>query len=175
MTVLETEDLWAKSTRLKDDLRSFCSVRAPLSRGNQWKTLVGIALRLANMRLESISRRLEKGDIDSAVILARSLFELEVNLSYMARDVANRLPEYLSRGRIPLTKKEAKRAAADLDLNPSFVTSSLIPKQAWRPMKEMCDVLNRTPEYETFYRYASVPTHAGAFLLGNQFVRLAGC
>ncbi len=144
-----------------------------LPRGDHWPTLVTVSLVQSNARLHSIGVLLNEGDWDSAVILTRSLFELEVNLSYISKDIKKRLPKYLRHGGVPLTNEEIEQAKAQLESGRTDV-KDIVPKRAWKHLKEMCCDLDagRLKEYEIFYPYASVPTHAGAFTLGKTFTRL---
>jgi len=108
------------------------------------------------------------------VILTRSLFELAVNLAYIATNTDTRLPRYLKHGGIPLTRVEAEQLQREIEKNPQPAMWDIVPSQAWKRLLEMCADLGPdwVKEYETFYRYSSVPTHAGAFTLGKNCMDL---
>lgn len=133
-----------------------------------------MSLHQANAGLHSIWLLLNEHDSNSATILTRWLFELAVNLSYIAKDVAARLPEYLRHGGIPLTSEEAEKRQEELQKGSQPEVKDIVPGQTWRRLKDMCCDLGSDwlREYETFYRYASVPTHAGAFTLGENYQHL---
>lgn len=149
-----------------------------LPRGNHWLTVVTVFLTQANERLASIRVLLDRDHSDSAGILTRSLFELAVNLAYIAKNVKERLHQYLKHGGFPLTRKEAEEQQKELqkelqeDRQPEV--KDVIPGKAWKPLRDMCTDLGSDwlKEYETFYRYVSVPTHAGSFTLGKNYLQL---
>lgn len=147
-----------------------------LPKGDRWPTFVTVSLVQSNARLHSIGVLLNEGDYDSAVILTRSLFELGVNLSYISKDIKKRLAKYLRHGGVLLTNEEVEQAKAQLERLESgrMDVKDIVPKGAWKHLKEMCCDLGsgRLKEYEIFYRYASVPTHTGAFTLGETLTRL---
>jgi len=135
---------------------------------------VTVFLTQANERLDSVRVLLGKNYWDSAVILTRSLFELAVNLAYIDKDVLARLPHYLKHGGIPLTSEEAGKLQEELATGGQPQVKDIVPGQAWKHLKDMCVDLNTNwlKEYDTFYRYASIPTHAGSFTLGKNYIQL---
>ena len=145
-----------------------------LPRGNQWPTVVTVFLTQAHERLDSIRVLLDKGYWDSSVVLTRSLFELTVNLAYLAEDMPARLPEYLQHGGIPTTIMQVEELQAEIEQGDCPEVVEIVPGQAWRTLRGMCTELGLewVREYETFYRYASVPTHAGSFTLGKSYSQL---
>ncbi|MBI4338353.1 MAG: hypothetical protein HY680_00190 [Chloroflexi bacterium] len=170
---MATENIYQRVIDLTDRIFQATS-GLELPRGDQWQTVVTVFLTQANERLNSVRVLLEKNHWDSAVILARSLFELAVNLAYIAKNTDIRLPQYLKHGGIPLTEDEAEQLLREIEENPQPAARDIVPGQAWNPLKGMCADLgpNWLKDYETFYRYASVPTHAGAFTLGSRYKRL---
>lgn len=170
---MRAEPLWQKALGLTDRVFQVTS-NLNLPRGNQWPTVVIVSLSQANERLDSVRVLLDKNHWDSAVILTRSLFELAVNLAYIAKDVSARLPKYLGHGGIPLTREDANRLQEELQKGSQPAIKDIVPGRAWEPLKAMCTDLgcNWLKEYDTFYRYASVPTHAGAFTLGKSYQQL---
>ena len=170
---MQTKNVWQSSVDLTNRITQVTS-GLKLPRGAYWPTLVTVSLHQANERLNSIWLLLKEGDVNSATILTRSLFELAVNLSYIARDSARRLRQYLKHGRMPLTREEAQQMQQEIDRGAQPAVKDIVPGQAWKRLKDMCCDLGSDwlKEYETFYRYASVPTHAGAFTLGEKFIRL---
>lgn len=145
-----------------------------LPRGDYWLAVVTVGLDQANERLDSIRILLEKGYGESAVVLARSLFELVVNLTYISKDTKNRLPLYLRHGGIPITDEVVQQLRQQLTQGNLQAVIDFIPRQSWKTLKQMCDELgsNWLEEYETFYRYASVPNHYGSFTLGTHYRQL---
>jgi len=103
-------------------------------------------------------------------------FELAINLSYISKDINKRLPQYLRHGGVPLTEEEldqtegllAKARGGEIEVK------EIAPVRAWKPLRQMCEDLGDQyfKEWETFYRYASMPTHAGSFTIGTSFLRL---
>jgi len=126
-----------------------------------WPTTVMLFLVQANERLESVKLLLDANHEESATIVARSIFELAVNACYISADVQTRLPEYLAHGGI-----------ATRDQDQVFANSA--PTRTWKRLDQMCKELGPVwvKNYETFYRYASVPTHAGSFTMGQSLQKL---
>lgn len=145
-----------------------------LPRGKQWPTIVTVFLNQANELLAAVQLDLDNQLWNSGVILTRSLFEFGVNLNYINKDKETRLTEYLSHGRIPPLTEETNQLPDAREATEPPNAKDLIPKNAWRSLKEMCGDLgsNWPGTYETFYRYASIPTHAGSFTLGQNYMRL---
>lgn len=171
--MVPTENIWRRAVDLTNRVFEVTS-GLDLPRGDQWATVVTVFLTQANQRLDSTRVLLDKTHWDSAVILTRSLFELVINLAYIAKNTAKRLPQYLKHGGIPLTNEEAQQLQQETETGTGPAVKGIIPGQAWRRLKDMCCDLGSDwlSEYETFYRYASVPTHAGGFTLGRNYVRL---
>ncbi len=126
-----------------------------------WQTTVILFLVQANERLESVKLLLDADHDESAIILTRSIFELAVNACYISADVQTRLPEYLAHGGTPTG-----------DANQVFANSA--PTRTWKRLDQMCKELGPVwvKHYETFYRYASVPSHAGSFTMGQSLLKL---
>jgi hypothetical protein len=167
------DDIWQATVELTN--RAFQVISGvDLPRGNHWLALVTVSLALGNERLDSVRLLLSKNYRDSAVILTRSLFELAVNLTYIAKDVPRRLPAYLRHGRIPITKEEAQKLREELKGNTELDVKNIVPTRTWKPLRNMCCDLGSDwlREFETFYPYVSVPTHAGAFTFGKDYLRL---
>lgn len=78
-----------------------------VSTSDHWQIVVGVQLHAAHERLNSIAMLLDKGYVDSAHVLARSFFEIALNLAYIGKDVEQRLPEYLKHGSFPLSEEDA--------------------------------------------------------------------
>lgn len=166
-------NIWQQAVDLSDRvLQVTCGINLP--KGDHWLTLVTVSLSQANERLDSIRVLLDRNHRESGVVLTRSLFELAVNLPYIAKDVPRRLPKYLKHGRIPTTNEEAEKLKEELETGSQSEVKDIIPGRAWKPLKDMCCDLGSDwlREYETFYRYASVPTHAGGFTLGKNYKQL---
>lgn len=168
-----TESVWERTIDLTNRVFQVTS-GLNLLHGDQWPGVVTVFLTQGNERLDSTRALLDNNHSDSAVILTRSLFELAVNLAYIAKNTAKRLREYLKHGGIPTTSQEAQQLQQDIDSGAPPAVIDIVPRQAWRRLKDMCCELGSgwLKEYGTFYRYASVPTHAGSFTLGNNYVQL---
>ena len=145
-----------------------------LPRGDYWLTTVTVCLKQANERLNSVRILLKHGHVEGAMILTRSLFELAANVTYIARQVPTRLPEYLRHGGIPTTEEEAAKLQQELEPTGEVEAEGAIPVSPWQRLRDMCADLGSEwlKEYETFYRYASVPTHSGSFTLGTNYLEL---
>ena len=162
-----------KAIALKDSMLQVTS-GIDVTIDNYWSMLVCVGIHQGNKRLDAILTLLNKNDLDSAEILTRSLFELAVNLAYIDKDVSGRLSEYLKHGKVPTTREEVKKLKEEMERSEQLEAREIVPKRTWRSIKLMCcDLgLDWLDEYETFFRYVSVPTHAGAFTLGENYIRL---
>ena len=145
-----------------------------LPHDSQWDAVLTVFLTQVNERLDSIRVLLDKNSRDSSVVLTRSLFELAVNLAYIAKDAEARMPEYLRHGGIPTTAEEFEKLREQLEEDDSAEGPDIVPARPWKPLKDMCTELgpNWLKEYITFYRLASIPTHAGSFTMGRSYKRL---
>jgi len=172
---LATQDIWQRTVDLSNRVFAVTS-DIDLPHGDPWPTVVTLFLAQANERLHSV-KVLSDSDNDhwdSAVILTRSLFELAVNLAYIEKDANGRLTQYLRHGGIPLTHEEAEQLQQEIEQNPQPAVLGIVPARAWKKLQKMCKDLGDgwVREYEMFYRYSSVPTHAGAFTLGKTLIQL---
>jgi len=177
VTALFKNRLWQATTSLKNRvLENTSGLDLPYT--DRWSILIILSINQANRRLHSIAKLLEDDDCDSATILARSLFELAANISYISRDEAKYLPKYLRYGGVPLTKNEIQQLRKEIESTDQAATIKRIPSTTWKPMKQLCKDLgnNWLKEYLTFYRFASIPSHSGSFTLGSSFLKLRnGC
>jgi hypothetical protein len=103
---MTSEDLLNQAADLVDSVVSLAAGQDFLS-NNLWSATLIVGLVQGNDRLDSIKLLVAKYDYFSAEILTRSLFELAVNLAYIAKDVDERLPKYLRHGGVPTTDEEA--------------------------------------------------------------------
>lgn len=167
------EDIWQRADNLTDRIFQVTS-GLDLPHGDLWHTVVTVFLTQTNERMDSIRVLLHKNHLESAVIVTRALYELTVNLAYLAKDVPTNLKQYLQHGGIPTTPEEADKLRAEIDRDDQPDVTDIVPGQAWKPLGEMCRELGSDwlQEYRTFYRYASVPTHAGSFTLGKNYEQL---
>ena len=166
-----TEDIWRQADGLmKRALAATSGINLPAD--DNWHIVVAVNLYQAYERLVSIFMLLVKGYRDSADVLTRSLFEVAVNLSYIAKDVEKRLPEYLRHGSFPLSKEDAEKIERRLRQKPPPQVKDIVPGQAWRPVSAMCDDLGWSEEYYTFYRFVSTVDHAGSFKLGTSYLQI---
>ena len=170
---MQSENAWQRAADLTNMVLQVTR-GVDLPRGNDWRIVVTVFLLQANERLDSTRVLLDMNYWDSAVIVTRSLFELAVNVAYLAKDVSRRLPSYLRHGGIPTTSEEAENLQNKLERRDHPEVRDFVPGRAWKHLKDMCCDLGSgwLKEYETFYRFASVPTHAGSFTLGNNLKQL---
>jgi hypothetical protein len=166
-----TDDIWQEAVGLTRKVFAATSVTR-LPTDDDWHVVVGVHLYQAYQRLDSISMLLVRGYRDSADILTRSLFAIAVNLSYIAKDVEQRLPEYLRHGHFPLSKEDAEQLERKLSQESSPEVEGIVPGRAWKPLRAMCCDLGWLREYDTFYRYLSVVDHAGSYRLLVNYVQL---
>ena len=128
---MSTDGIWQRIVELTD--RTFASTSGiDLRVRGQWPAAVTTFLTQANERLDSIRVLSDKNSSDSSIVLTRSLFELAVNVSYIAKDASARLPEYLRHGGIPTTIEEAKKLQEELEKGHQPAVIDIIPGQAWR-------------------------------------------
>ena len=167
------DNILKKAIVLKDSMLQITS-GIDVTVENSWSMLVCVGIHQGNNRLDSILTLLNKNDLDSAEILTRSLFELAVNLAYIDKNVSERLPEYLRHGKVPMTKEEVEKLQQELGNSSQLEAWRIVPKITWKTFKSMCiDLgLDWLDEYETFFRFVSIITHAGAFTLGENYKRL---
>lgn len=166
-----TEDIWQQADGLmKRALEATSGVNLPTN--DNWNIVVAVNLYQACERLVSIFMLLVKGYRDSADVLTRSLFEVAVNISFIAKDVEKRLPEYLRHGGFPLSKEDAEKIERKVRQKPPPQVKHLVPGQAWRKLSDMCDDLGWSGEYYTFYRFVSTVDHAGSFKLATNYLQL---
>ena len=128
-----------------------------------WHLAVVSGLHRAHTTLRSIVLLLdpEADDTASALILVRHLLECAANLSYIHMDAAKRLPDYLRLGSFPASPNQD----GDLVLKPLGSPPATLPRKRWRPLKEICDELGWTMEYEIGYKLFSDTSHAGTSAL----------
>ena len=173
---MERNNIWQQSVNLLDKvLQGTSGLSLPRGdRGDYWPAVVTVFLSQANERLYSIRLLLDNNCEASSELLTRSMFELAVNLAYIANNPAKRLPAYLKHGGIPFTNKEAQQLQQKLAQEQPPEVKDVVPGRTWMRLKNMCCDLGASwlKEYETFYRYASVPTHAGSFTFGKNYEQL---
>lgn len=161
---------WQEALSLTDRVLAAVSSVDLAPRRERWRIFLAITLNQANERLAATRLLLEASFRDSGTIVTRSLFELAVNVVFIAKDIDTRLDEYLHHGQIPLTEEEAEEALRAADAG----ETESMPRAAWRPLRSMCEDLGTgwVNEYDTHYAYASVVTHAGSFTFGRHLHRL---
>ena len=165
------EDIWQQADGLmKRALEATSGVNLPTD--DNWHIVVAVNLYQACERLVSIFMVLVKGYRDSGDVLTRSLFEVAVNISFIAKDVEKRLPEYLRHGSFPLSKEDAEEIERKVKQKPPLQMKQLVPGQTWRKVSDMCDDLGWAEEYYTFYRFVSTVDHAGSFKLATNYLQL---
>lgn len=167
------DNILQKAIALKDSILQVTS-GIDVTVDNYWSMFVCVGIHQGNKRSDAILTLLNKNDLDSAEILTRSLFELAVNLNYIAKSVEKRLPEYLIHGKVPITREEVEKLKGEIGNSGQLEARKIVPKNTWKTLRSMCcDLgLDWLDEYETFFRFVSIPTHAGAFTLGKSYIRL---
>ena len=109
-----------------------------------------------------------------AVVLCRYVFELAVNIRYLAIDPVGRVPRYLQHYRVGLSEEESDEIDQELQSlrhqeNHVEVSKLLNPGRAWANLKNMCRELGWLDQYETTYRGSSERAHSGARTLGLEW------
>ncbi|MGB6872893.1 MAG: DUF5677 domain-containing protein [Dehalococcoidia bacterium] len=166
-----TGDIWGQAVDLTNRaLAAISGINLPVD-DDHWRIVVAFDLYQAGERLASVLTLLGRGYRDSADVLTRSLFEIAVNLSYIAKDVEQRLPEYLRHGSYPLSREDAEQILRKLSQESSAEMEDIVPRHAWKPLRAMCCDLGWLSEYERFYRYLSVVDHAGSFRIAASYER----
>lgn len=166
-----TDDIWGQAVDLTNSaLAGISGINLPAD--DHWQIVAAFHLYQAGERLASVFMLLVRGYRDSADVLTRSLFEIAVNLSYIAKDVEQRLPEYLRHGSFPLSREDAEQILQKLSQESSAEMEDIVPGHAWKPLKAMCRDLGWLSEYERFYRYLSVVDHAGSLRIATSYERL---
>jgi len=170
---MAVDNILKKAIVLKDSILQVTS-GIDVTVDNYWPMLVCVGIHQGNKRLDAIFTLLNKNDLDSAMILTRSLFELAVNLNYIAKSVEKRLPEYLMHGKVPMTREEVEKLKEEMGNSGQLEARKIVPKNTWETLRSMCcDLgLDWLDEYETFFRFVSILAHAGAFTLGENYKRL---
>jgi len=170
---MTVDNILQKAIALKDSMLQVTS-GIYVTVDNSWSMLVCVGIHQGNKRLDAILTLLNKNDLDSAEILTRSLFELAVNLAYIDEDVSVRLPEYLKHGKVPTTREEVEKLKEEMGNSGQLEARKIVPKNTWETLRSMCcDLgLDWLDEYETFFRFVSILTHADAFTLGENYKRL---
>ena len=144
-----------------ETLDSFSRLVFPEPEGD-WGPLSISCLCEAHRRLVSI-RRLAHEDLDSSLILMRSLFELAVTVNYIAKDPNVRISTF---------KQNLPSPDEAMDVEP--VDNGYISRSLPR-LKVMCSDLGSWAEnyYSLgFYEYTSDATHSGAWTIYRNLGRL---
>ena len=123
--------VWQQASDLTDRTLEVTS-GLDLPRGDLWPTVVTVFLVQANERLDAIRLLLDNNYWDSAVILARSLFELAANLTYLSNDISANLHRYLQHGGIPVTAEEADKLQARIERDEQSEVKNIVPGQVWK-------------------------------------------
>lgn len=165
------EGIWQKVDSLRR--RGVAAISGiKVKTGDKWDIVVVVKLYEAYEMLDSVFLLLEKGYGNSADVLTRSLFEVAVNLWYIAKDVEGRLPEYLRHGGFPVSREETEELERRLRQETAPEVKELVPGNTWRPIGSMCKDLGWSEEYLTFYRFVSTVGHSGSFKLGSSYMKL---
>ncbi len=128
----------------------------------EWAPLSISCLSEGHRRLVSI-RRLADEDLDSSLILMRSLFELAVTVNYIARDPDVRISTF-----------KQNLPSPDGAMNAEPVDNGYISRSLPR-LKAICSDLGSWAEnyYNSgFYSYTSDATHSGAWTIYRNLGRL---
>jgi len=174
MVIKHTQDNWHQTLSLVERLLQSTSDLSFSYNNDKWSVLIIVSLNQSNKRLNSVAWLLRNADWDSGAILTRSMFELSANLTYIFKDIEKRLPEYLEHGNIPITAEEIQKLQQEMENGNTENVLNMIPTKSWKFTGELCSDLGEDwlNEYKSFYRYASIPSHAGAFTLGKSFLQL---
>lgn len=167
---MDNNELWLQSVSLTNRIFTLTSALG-LPQGDHWFALATVSLVQANERLDAIRTLLRQNQYESSVILTRSLFEIAVNLTFINNDREARLAKYLRNGGVPLSREDLLQLQRAQAQGTDHI-EGVVPERAWESMNSMCRELGWGQEYALFYRYASVPTHAGSFTFLHNYSRL---
>ncbi len=180
MTTTLPHNIWQKTNGLVEHLLTTTS-GLNFTYPDRWSVLLIVSLNQSNKSLHSVAWLLNNQDWESGVVLTRSMFELSANLAYIAKNMEKRLPEYLKHGKVPITAEELRQKKEEIqhyqqEVDNGIISNALniIPTKSWKSMSTICRDLGTIwlNEYNSFFRYASISTHWGAFILGKSFMQL---
>ena len=129
----------------------------------EWDEFVCAHLLLAREAVVAIKLLNEK-DLEGPIdVVTRYLFELAVNLKYIANDLNERFPAYLafhslSEGQ---NKHDELIAKAKEQGDWSELARSGSTRRPWKPLAEMCEDVGLEYDRQTFYRVTSDIAHGG--------------
>ena len=83
---------------------------------DEWHRVVLLHLDRSFVALEAVRLVSANGLLEPALVLTRHLFELAVNVRYLAKEPKVRVPLYLKHSKIPLTPEERDKTAQELEL-----------------------------------------------------------
>ncbi|MCE2463309.1 MAG: hypothetical protein J4F46_05265 [Dehalococcoidia bacterium] len=149
---------------------------------DEWHRVALLHLDRSFVALEAVRLVSANGLLEPALVLTRHLFELAVNVRYLANDPMVMVPLYLKHSKIPLTPEERDKTAQELEYlwkkweegDYAGVSKSLLPNKPWKPLKEMCKDLNCLNHYWTMYRASSEVAHGGAYEIDSTMLELIG-
>ena len=142
--------------------------------GDVWHQIVLLQLVRSRQALTGVIFLSSEQFYSPAVVLCRYVFELAVNIRYLAIDPAGRVPGYLQHYRVGLSAEESDRIDQELQSlrhqeNDVEVSKLLNPGRSWLNLKHMCRELGWLDQYETIYRASSERAHTGARTLGLEW------
>ena len=122
-----------------------------------WNSFQSLAFRQAHQNLRSVDVLVngQHVDVQGALVIARTLFELSADLTYIGEDVDRRLAAYF--GHSGYTVRGHTPAE----------TQTSLPNRRWKRLISICDELdsaggrtNWRDGYESFYKWGSRASHA---------------
>ena len=142
--------------------------------GDDWHRIVLLQLVRSRQALTGVMFLSSEQFYSPAVVLCRYVFELAVNIRYLAIDPVGRVPSYLRHYRVGLSAEESDEIDQELQSlrhqeNHGEVSKLLNPGRSWTNLKDMCRELGWLDQYETTYRGSSERAHSGARTLGLEW------
>ena len=136
----------------------------------------------ANQTLNAILLLIEKGCINDAYILLRSLFEVQVTCRYIYFDIPNRLPKFLNFGWIE-SKRRIDKGVIRVDkeqleeINKNFekYKNDYKSKIYWESTKVMAEdeEVNQKNDYDLVFLYCSSLLHVNPLAQQDYFIQKA--
>ena len=134
---------------------------------NDWAQVVFAHLLRSRDALRAIRLITTEGLRGPSIVLHRYIFELAINLMYLRNDVENRLHPYLEHGGLLLTPDDVADIGDKLESlqqerdYAGVMELTRTPRRPWKSLKEMCEDVGMTDDYNTLYRSASDVAHGG--------------
>ena len=150
-------------TRLVNDTLNMASELITPTGTEDWERIAVSSLDVATKRSSSMLQLIDQ-DLDSCLVLMRSIFELAVTVEYLSKDPSGRVPLYL-------------KGIEHQSSLPSGETHDSLFRRTLPPFWKMCGTLEGwaklTYDKSALYEYSSDATHSGAWTTMRNHGRLA--